>query len=216
MIKKNSLVDQVYEELRNGIISLRIPLGNRLNVNELQDTLQVSCTPIREAINRLQQEGLVTYENNVGARVLNLDEHDVEEIQQLAMTLHREAIRLAMEREDHAILLSELEQHLSEYVDAETVQDEVMAVNHLVGTFYHHCGNRRLDKSMISIQGQQLLLRYIFATYRKDRKSEADFAPLIQAVRESNVEAACRALQQNADGNTPVILDYLRKRNANG
>ena len=107
MIKKNSLVDQVYEELRNGIISLRIPLGSRLNVNELQDTLQVSCTPIREAINRLQQEGLVTYENNVGARVLNLDEHDVEEIQQLAMTLHREAIRLAMEREDHAILLSE-------------------------------------------------------------------------------------------------------------
>ena len=71
-IKKRSLVDQVYERLRADIVSLRLPLGSKVNVNELQDILGVSCTPIREAINRLQQEGLVTYENNVGARVLTL------------------------------------------------------------------------------------------------------------------------------------------------
>lgn len=210
-IKKRSLVDQVYEELRGGILSLRIPLGSRLNVNELQEELQVSCTPIREAINRLQQEGLVTYENNVGARVLSLDEHDVEEIQQLAMTLHRAAIALAMEKEDHGVLYSELERYLAEYAGAGTVQDEVMAVNRLVGTFYHHCGNRRLDRSMISIQGQQLLLRYIYATCRSGGKSEADFAPLLRAVRASDTDAACRALQENTDRNTPAILEYLRK-----
>ena len=64
-IKKRSLVDQVYEMLRGDIITLRRPLGSKLNVNELQDELGVSCTPIREAVNRLQQEGLVVYENNV-------------------------------------------------------------------------------------------------------------------------------------------------------
>ena len=53
--------------LRGDIITLRRPLGSKLNVNELQDELGVSCTPIREAVNRLQQEGLVVYENNVGA-----------------------------------------------------------------------------------------------------------------------------------------------------
>ena len=52
IIKKHSLVDQVYEKLRNDIISLHIPLGSKINVNELQETLGVSCTPIREAINR--------------------------------------------------------------------------------------------------------------------------------------------------------------------
>ena len=88
-IKKRSLVDQVYDRLRSDIISLRLPLGSRVNVNELQDSLGVSCTPIREAINRLQQEGLIAYENNVGARVLTLDAKDVEEITQLATTLLR-------------------------------------------------------------------------------------------------------------------------------
>ena len=57
-IKKQSLVDMVYEKLREAIIQLQIPLGSKLNVNELQSKMGVSCTPLREAINRLQQEGL--------------------------------------------------------------------------------------------------------------------------------------------------------------
>ena len=101
-IKKRSLVDQVYEMLRGDIITLRRPLGSKLNVNELQDELGVSCTPIREAVNRLQQEGLVVYENNVGAHILDLDQHDITEIEQLAMTLHCAAIRLAMAHGDRA------------------------------------------------------------------------------------------------------------------
>ena len=60
-IKKRSLVDMVYDKLRGAIIQLQLPLGSKLNVNELQDKIGVSCTPIREAINRLQQEGLVVY-----------------------------------------------------------------------------------------------------------------------------------------------------------
>ena len=48
-IKKRSLVDQVYEMLRGDIITLRRPLGSKLNVNELQDELGVSCTQIGRA-----------------------------------------------------------------------------------------------------------------------------------------------------------------------
>lgn len=209
-IEKRSLVDQVYKKLRDDIITLQIPLNSKLNVNELQEILEVSCTPIREAINRLQQEGLVTYENNVGARVLALDAHDVEEIQQLAMTLHCAAIRLAMERVEHEVLAVEIEKNLSEYERAKTVQSEVMAVHRLVGTFYHHCGNRRLDKSMISIQGQQLLLRYIYASGKGHEKNPEDFKNMLYGVRASNAESVCIALQRNASESVPVILAYIR------
>ena len=116
-IKKRSLVDQVYEMLRGDIITLRRPLGSKLNVNELQDELGVSCTPIREAVNRLQQEGLVVYENNVGAHILDLDQHDITEIEQLAMTLHCAAIRLAMAHGDRAAIVTGLEKYLEEYTE---------------------------------------------------------------------------------------------------
>lgn len=210
-IKKQSLVDQVYEKLRGDIISLQIPLGSRLNVNELQDELEVSCTPIREAINRLQQEGLVTYENNVGARIFTLDAHDVEEIQQLAMTLHCAAIRLAMERENAAVLGDEVEKHLNEYQKAKTIQTEVMAIYHLVGVFYRHCGNRRLDKSMISIQGQQLLLRYIYAVNKGEQKDTAYFERMLRGVQTAKTDVVCEALADYTNACTPVILSHIRE-----
>ena len=209
-IKKSSLVDQVYRQLREEILTLQRPLGGKLNVNELQNELEVSCTPIREAVNRLQQEGLVRYETNVGARVLSLDEHDVEEIQQLAVTLHCAAARLAAERGDRAVILSELRRYLEEYRRAKSVHAQVMAVNRFMGVFYHNCGNRRLDESMISIQGQQLLLRYIYATQGADRERDgADFAAMVTALERGDEDALCGLIKGNAERTVPTILEYL-------
>ena len=211
-IKKQSLVDQVYDKLRSDIISLQRPLGSKLNVNEMQEELGVSCTPIREAINRLQNEGLVVYENNVGARVLTLERHDVVEIQQLATTLHCAAVELAMKNADHEVMARELEKHLEDYRKARSVQSEVMAVNRLIGTFYHCCGNARLDKSMISIQGQQLLLRYIYAVEGNGREdNKADFARIIAAVRAGDSGLVCAILGENAGRAEPAILAYIQR-----
>ena len=209
-IKKSSLVDQVYETLRGEIITLQRPLGNRLNVNELQGELQVSCTPIREAVNRLQQEGLVCYQANVGASVLSLDAHDVEEIEYLAVTLHCAAARLALTRCDTDFLAGQLEKHLEDYRKAKSVNAQVMAVNHFIGVFYHNCGNRRLDDSMISIQGQQLLLRYLYATQGADRdRDEADYAATLAAVRQGDADSVCRILTENAARSSAAILSHL-------
>ena len=214
-IQKRSLVDQVYEALRGDIITLRRPLGSRLNVSELQEELGVSCTPIREALNRLQQEGLVVYENNVGARILELEAHDVIEIEQLAMTLHCAAIRLAMEHGDRTEMEAELARYLEDYRRAKSVQSEVTAVNRFVGTFYHHCGNRRLDKSMLSIQGQQLLLRYLYANCLTQRGSNAeDFESMLTATRAGDAEGICAALQANTDRRIHVLLDHVARERA--
>lgn len=211
VIQKKSLVDQVYEKLRADILTLQFALGSKVNVNELQEKLGVSCTPIREAVNRLQQEGLVVYENNVGAHVLTLDAHDVEEIQQLAMTLHHAAVRLAMERGERTAIAEAFEKHLEEYRKARTIQAEVQAVNRMVGVFYHHCGNRRLDQSMISIQGQQLLLRYIYASASPGRgRNAGDFERILSDVRRGDTEDICAALQENADRSIDTILSYLK------
>ena len=118
------------------IIQMKLPLGSKLNVNELQNQIGVSCTPIREAINRLQQEGLVVYENNVGAHIISLEPHDVVEIQQLAMTLHCAAIRLAMVNGDRDVIVSELKERLEEYVHADNPHDEVMAQTQQTGSVH--------------------------------------------------------------------------------
>lgn len=210
-IKKMSLVDQIYTKLREDIITLKIPMGTRLNVNELQSELGVSCTPIREAVNRLQQEELVMYENNVGARVLTLDAHDVEEINQLALTLQQAAVRLAMTNGNREEMVEELTEQIERYNAARTPRESVKAVHSLIGVFYHHCGNGRLDRSMIAIQGQVLLLRYIYAECPGYRDHGGELNRMLDGVINGSVEDICSALQTYSDRATPAILEWLKK-----
>ena len=210
-IKKMSLVDQIYSRLREGIITLKIPLGARLNVNELQSDLGVSCTPIREAVNRLQQEELVICENNVGARVLTLDEHDVREIHELALTLQQAAVRLAMENCDRAELLREVDEQLECCRAARGPRESVKAVHDLIGVFYRRCGNARLDRSMIAIQGQVLLLRYIYAECPGAGESAEELGRVRDGVANGSVDETCAALRDYADKTAPAILAWLKE-----
>ena len=210
-IKKTSLVDQIYSRLREDIITLKIPLGTRLNVNELQSDLGVSCTPIREAMNRLQQEELVVCENNVGARVLTLDEHDVREINELALTLQQAAVRLAMENSDREELLREVDEQLERCRAARSPRDSVRAVHNLIGVFYHLCGNGRLDRSMIAIQGQVLLLRHIYAECPGAGGQTEELTRVRDGVARGSVDEICTALREYADHSVPAILSWLKE-----
>ena len=210
-IKKMSLVDQIYSRLREDIITLKLPLGTRLNVNELQADLGVSCTPIREAVNRLQQEELVICENNVGARVLTLDEHDVREINELALTLQQAAVRLAMERGDRTELLREVDEQLESCRAARGPRESVRAVHNLIGVFYHHCGNARLDRSMIAIQGQMLLLRHIYAECPGSENGVEELERARDGVARGSVDEVCAALRDYSGKTAPAILAWLKE-----
>ena len=210
-IKKASLVDQIYSRLREDIVTLKIPLGTRLNVNELQSDLGVSCTPIREAVNRLQQEELVVCENNVGARVLTLDEHDVREINELALTLQQAAVRLSMENGEREELLREVDEQLECYRAARGPRESTKAVHNLIGAFYHRCGNRRLDRSMIAIQGQVLLLRHIYAECSGPVDRAEELTRVRDGVAHGSVDEVCAALRDYTANSTPAILAWLKE-----
>ena len=55
-MEEKSLSAQVYEKIKGGIISLKYPPGSVLKERELSESLGVSRTPVREAIQRLSQE----------------------------------------------------------------------------------------------------------------------------------------------------------------
>src|SRR5688572_16893814 len=63
------LREHVHDVLRRAIISGDIPAGARLNERQLADELGVSTTPLKEALRRLETEGLVATEPRRGVRV---------------------------------------------------------------------------------------------------------------------------------------------------
>ncbi len=67
---------RAYEWLRDRIRSQEYAPGHRLVIAPIAEALAMSAVPVREAIRRLEAEGLVTFEHNVGARVALVDEQD--------------------------------------------------------------------------------------------------------------------------------------------
>jgi DNA-binding GntR family transcriptional regulator len=76
-IPRASLHEQVARRLRQMLVENRIPPGAKLNERELSEELEVSRTPLREAIKMLAAEGLVELLPNRGAIAVQLDEADV-------------------------------------------------------------------------------------------------------------------------------------------
>lgn len=213
ILKKQSLVDQIYDQLRSDIINLKLPLGSRLNVSELQERFGISSTPIREAINRLQTDGLVVYENNVGARVMSLNEKDVYEISELAMTLHTAAVRFSMKKADHMKMAREIQRCIADYRMSDSVESRTDSIHRLVGVFYENCGNSRLDTNMGLVKGQQLVLRNIYGRASGGKDNALDFEKIYKAVLAGDSASVIEALEINEAHALPVIIQWIKQQN---
>lgn len=92
--------DYVYERLREAIVEQRYRPGERLVEQRVAAELAVSRTPVREALRRLEAEGLVTITTNRGAAVRDVDLDEVVDLYGLRARLEAYAAELAAERMD--------------------------------------------------------------------------------------------------------------------
>ncbi len=99
-----SRVERAYSHLKTQILSAKLPPGATLNEGEIARHLGISRTPLREAIRKLEQEGLVVRYPNRGALVTQLSLKDVMEIWQLREILEPVACRMAATRIDPSAL----------------------------------------------------------------------------------------------------------------
>ena len=87
-----------YHALREAIMRCELPPGRRLVIDELARQLQVSSIPVREALQTLQSEGLVTNVPHMGATVSLISQQSIEEVFTLMEGLETVATRRAAER----------------------------------------------------------------------------------------------------------------------
>ena len=216
ILKKQSLVDQIYEEIKIQIIELRILLGSRLNVSELQEKFGVSSTPIREAINRLQKDGIVEYENNIGAKVITLSAKDVEEIQEVSFALQTGAIRYAMQKGDNKQIAKEIKECIDNYKKTKDKEELSKYVNQIADIFYKYADNSRLIGSANLIYAQQAILRNIFTkqvSIEQDLVISGlqDFTDLYEAVKAGNEIEAMKAFERNNYKAKDIIIKGIEE-----
>ncbi|MDA8296064.1 MAG: GntR family transcriptional regulator [Actinomycetota bacterium] len=115
VLSRRMLADSAYELVRRRIMDLTIPPESRINIDHLARELDVSNTPLREALARLESEGLVERQNLRGYRTTSLlTARALNELYDLRLLLEPEAARLARLHADLRALEAKLRQTLQE------------------------------------------------------------------------------------------------------
>ena len=97
-VESRTKEEQVADFLREGIISGAFPRGSRLKQAEIAEQLQLSITPVREALKLLEAEGYVSGDSYRGARVVPFDESASEEVLELRLLLEARLTRATAEK----------------------------------------------------------------------------------------------------------------------
>lgn len=98
ILNKKSLSYEVAQFIKEQIIDGHIELGSQINVQEIGKYLEVSQTPVREAVQHLVAENILTNVRNKGYFVKKYTENDIFEIYSIRAILEAFAIRLATQR----------------------------------------------------------------------------------------------------------------------
>lgn len=111
-----SLRDVAYEGIRDAILSGALKPGERIKERDVAAQMGVSTTPVKEALRRLEQEGLVVAQPRRGAVVSSLVRIPVVEVEEIRGLLEAMAARLAAERmtEDELARLRRLVEEMTE------------------------------------------------------------------------------------------------------
>ena len=93
---QQTVTDVLVERIRNEIIRGQYPPGTRLRLRDLADQYKISTMPVREALQLLEAEGLVTGEPRKGVTVTQLSPAELEDIYDMRATLEAMATRQAV------------------------------------------------------------------------------------------------------------------------
>jgi DNA-binding GntR family transcriptional regulator len=190
-----SLAEQAYHALREQILDLRLLPGQLLAEHELAAQLGMSRTPVREAITRLRQEGLLTTVPRKGVIVTIPTVEAMREIYEIIIGIEGQAVRIAAARAD-AATIQQLEGVVAEQ-EAALAADDLGAWTRADRRFHdlliEAAGNRRMRELMRQFDGQLHRMRVATIHLRpKPFLSTQDHRTVVEAIRARDDESAYR------------------------
>ncbi|OPY65570.1 MAG: putative HTH-type transcriptional regulator YdfH [Syntrophorhabdaceae bacterium PtaU1.Bin034] len=197
------LSENAYEILKDAIITLKFAPGEKLNLPDITEELGISTTPVREAMNRLIQEGFVVNVPFKGAFVGDVDQKMVEQLAELRQLLEVAAIKrtaaqfTAGDAKVGEDLLEKLEKSYKKN-DVTAYVEYSMQFHHM---FVDRCGNELMASVIRGFNDH--VKRIAFLALGKQGKISPfidDYRKILESLKARNPEEAGRHL-----------LDHLSK-----
>ena len=209
------LRDVVFNTLRRAILRGELKPGERLMEIQLANKLGVSRTPIREAIRKLELEGLVLMVPRKGAEVAEITEKNLRDVLEVRCALEELAVQLACDRIDRARLreLHAAAAHFKEVLGNADITELAEADEAFHDVIFQATGNNRLIQLLNNLREQ--MYRYRIEYLKKKEcypQLLKEHAQIMHAIEEHNKEKATEITTQHINNQVDTVVDTLRHR----
>lgn len=209
------LRDVVFNTLRQAILKGEMEPGERLMEISLANKLGVSRTPIREAIRKLELEGLVNMIPRKGAVVASISEKDMRDVLEVRITLEELAVKLAIKNMEDADIdmLKKAGQVFENAVISHDIVNIVEADVAFHDVIYNKTNNSRLIQIINNLREQMYRYRL---EYVKDARTHSilinEHNDIIECLKRRDVEAAKAAVREHIGNQERGIVRAIKDR----
>jgi DNA-binding GntR family transcriptional regulator len=213
------LSEQAYQALRSAILAGQYRPGDKLKIDLLQESLTISSSPLREALNRLVAEGLVTSDDRRGFRASSVSEQDLLDLTAARVVCEPGALAAAI-RHGNDVWESRIvaAHHRLEWAE-KRIAESGMARNddwtarhkdfHMA--LISECGSERLLGTCSNLFDQAERYRRLSVQLRRQpRDISAEHNDLMQAVLERRAEKATELLVCHITQTTDHLVAHMR------
>ena len=208
------LRDIVFKTLREAIITGALQPGDRLMEIKLANELGVSRTPVREAIRKLESEGLVIMTARKGAEVAPINEKDLKEVLEIRRSLEGLAGQLAcghVEEEDIKKLL-DINAGIAKAIQDENVEEIAAFDVDFHETIYAMTQNNRLITMLRQLKEHIYRYRYEYIKDMKNKMSIVEeHAGILSCIEAKNTKGARKEVEHHIELQEKYILHTLIK-----
>ncbi|GAA2905246.1 GntR family transcriptional regulator [Pseudonocardia halophobica] len=200
---------QVLASLRAAVITGELAPGSLHSVQNLATQLGVSRTPVREALIKLAQQGMVRFERNRGVRILLTSLHDLEEVFALRLLLEPPAVRRAVTRLD-GNQKRELRRMFAHMEKAAKADDEFTMFEHdrrFHRVLLEAAGNARLAAFVDGLR--DMVLRRGVSTARESRSLDdivAEHRAILDLIEAGDAEGAAKAMREHVRHTAELLI----------
>lgn len=218
------LAEQAFSRLRKDVLSGSYPAGTKLKVDELQIAYGFSSSPLREALSRLAQEGLVRTDERRGFRVAPITVEDLADITRMRVMLDVSALAESIQHGDdrwEAVIVAayhRLEKVESRLSEGPLVLDEEWSPLHrdFHMALLAACPSERQRNWSISLFDQAERYRRYSARHRKEpRRKSTEHKKIMDTVLRRDTQTACALLKEHILGTQRSVETVLKSGNDN-
>jgi len=214
---RNSLTETAYRSLKKEIMENRMPPGFQAFEQDLATMQNMSRTPVREALIRLQNEGLIELKPRRGMRVLPLRPSDMREIYEVLNAIECEAVSIIASRKPKLKEIAPLDR-------AAAAMEKAMADDDLdawaaANTKFHKsllrlCKNKRLMNIGLNFMDQEhRLTRVTLLLRKKPVQSTSEHRDHVNALLKGDAVMARKIYRQHRERALEELMDTLQRFN---